>query len=479
MTGESIRIGPDGRLVSDKTAALPEVLDILIAGAGPAGTSVAFRARELSLSALVLDADDILKRIRDYAKEKPILPDYGPGDKMKFPRAGELINLLHFDAIDKDEMHAAWKQYYVRHNIPVQVGTELTDLEREKDLWLAKVWNHNLKSGQSFRARHVVLALGRGVPRRFDIPGDTDGIAFRLNDAASYIGIGPVCVVGGGTSAAEAVIAVSNAKVKAGDACEVYWSYRGTKLPRVSRALAEPFFEAYVVNGNVRYLPLSDPAAVVTGADKKGYLSVRIDRRTLENRPGETVHLEFPKESCIACIGEDIPEDFLSGMGIRMRSQEPGGKKRLVVSSILESEQPNVYVIGDTLSDFYLQTSDFLADASTFERIRRPGNVKAALRDGVFVTEVIKQRLDGRATIEVKVEFDEPQLEKTDKAVTTIVRGVDPQGPPPESKKDVSEDIAGYVIRLLPSGTEEQRYPIANGKVVSVGRKNATISIDT
>ena len=86
------------------------------------------------------------------------------------------------------------------------------------------------------------------------------------------------CVIGGGTSAAEAVIAISNAKIADGDPTPIYWSYRGDKLPRVSKALAEVFFEAYVGNGNIRYHPKSDPAAVVIAEDRKEYLSPRWTR---------------------------------------------------------------------------------------------------------------------------------------------------------------------------------------------------------
>ena len=79
----------DGSLVLDAPVELPDVLDVLIVGGGPFGTAAAFRLKELGLSALVIDYDDLMKRIRDYAKEKPILPDYGGGDRMQFPKGGD------------------------------------------------------------------------------------------------------------------------------------------------------------------------------------------------------------------------------------------------------------------------------------------------------------------------------------------------------------------------------------------------------
>ncbi len=87
-----------------------ETLDILIVGGGPAGTAAAFRASELGLSAMVVDYDDRLKRIRDYAKDKLILPNFGGGDQMGFVQGGERISSLRFEPIDKDEMCRTWKE---------------------------------------------------------------------------------------------------------------------------------------------------------------------------------------------------------------------------------------------------------------------------------------------------------------------------------------------------------------------------------
>ena len=252
-----------------------QVLDILIVGGGPGGTATAFRARELGMNALVVDFDDLMKRIRDYPKAKLILPDFGGGDKMQFPKGAELVDCLHFGPIDKDDMCTTWKALYEKHEIPSQTGVELTGLDAEGDLIVAKGWNHTDRCEAEFRTRSVVLSIGRGVPRRFDIPGNTDGIAYRLDDADKYVGE-PACVIGGGTSAAEAVIAISNSKIAEKDPSPVYWSYRGDKMPRVSKALADVFFGAYMDNGNIRYHPKSDPVAVVTGSDRKEYLSLRV-----------------------------------------------------------------------------------------------------------------------------------------------------------------------------------------------------------
>ena len=481
MTPETL---PDGTFVLDEPVAVPEILDLLIVGGGPAGTAAAFRAKELGMKALVIDYDDLMKRIRDYAKDKFILPHFGGGDKMKFPKGGEFVARLHFSAIDKDDMCLVWKGFYRQCGIPAQIGIELTGLERQEDgLWLVQTWNHKTKEEQTYLAKHVVIAIGRGVPRRFDIPGNTDGIGYHLDDAARYVGA-PALVIGGGTSAAESVIAISNAKAEAGDPCSVYWSYRGDKMPKVSRALSGVFFEAYVGNGNIRYHPRSEPVAIVTGPDRKEYLSLRIDRKELDGRPCETSHLEFSKTYALACIGEDIPKGFLHTLGIDMATGGPKDKQRMVVTPLLESQQPNLYLIGDILSQAYLETDDFNADPSTFREIKHRGNIKSSLRDGVFVAEVIKQKLDGKQEINVVLEFEEeaaeasPEVSRRKTTDSFLRMVVDSEGPPPESipKEREVTDGQAFLVRMTHAGIDEDEFALVVNGVTTIGHGAADLS---
>ena len=497
----------DDRNTPNALAGLPDVLDVLIVGGGPAGTAAAFRAHELGLSALVIDYDDLMKRIRDYAKDKQILPHFGGGDKMQFPQGGELVRKLHFSPIDKDDMCVEWKGFYKAFGVPSQSGIELTGLERQPDgVWKVNTWNHRAKAEQPIMARHVVLAIGRGVPRRFDIPGSTDGIAYKLEDATQYLGF-PVLVVGGGTSAAEAVIALSEAKAEAGDESAVYWSYRGDKLPKVSRALADVFFNAYLGNGNIRYCPGSEPVAIVMTPDKQERLSIRIDRKTPAGRPSETTHLEFSKNHCVACIGEDIPEALLNSLGVYMVTGGPDAKKRMAVTPLLETQQPNVYLIGDLLSQAYLETDDFNSDPSQFREIKHRGNIKSALRDGVFVAEVIKQKLEGRDVIEVNLEFaDDPDAtqmppaapaqpaaqapaasgtpvpsisapDPVDRGEMTMVLGLtDTTSGPPEESISPDRAVEAHLVRVTAGGIEEDEFSLRPHGVTTIGRHECTIS---
>ena len=464
----------DGSLVLSKPVQLPEILDLLVVGGGPAGTAAAFRAKELGLNALVIDYDDLMKRIRDYPKDKLILPDFGGGDQMRFPKGDNLITALHFSAIDKDEMVNEWRRLYVSYNVPARIGIELLGTERRSDgVWQVKTWNHNLRAEQVILTKHIAIGIGRGVPRRFDIPGNTDGIAYRLTDAQAYVA-NPSLIIGGGTSAAEAVIAISNAKVKAQNSSAVFWSYRGDKLPKVSKALADVFFEAYIGNGNIRYFPNSEPVAVVTADDKKEYLSLRTDRKEIAGRPNETLHLEFLKENCVACIGEDIPEAFLSSIGISMVTGGAANKKRMCVSPLLETQQPNVYLIGDILSQVYLETEDIKSDPLAFREVKHRGNIKAGMIDGVIVAEVVAQRIAGKKEIDVQVEFvAETPAEKPKPAgpLMTILSSIEESSP--QKKQTGARESTPYavLVRVTAGGVEEDEFPLKQNGMTTIGRK--------
>ena len=477
-------ITEDGTFLLKKPVKLPDVLDILIVGAGPGGTAAAFRAKELGLAALTIELDDILRRIRDYTTGKNIFPSFGGGDNVKFPKGKQTFNLLHFSDIDKDDLFLEWKGFYRDNNVPAKIGVELTGLDRQEDgTLIAKVWNQNTKSEETILTKHLVLSMGRGLPRRFDIPGNIMDVAYRLADPDDYLGQ-PACVLGGGTSAAEAVIDISNAKVKAKDETAVYWSYRGDKLPKVSKALADAFFNAYLGNGNVRYYPKSEPAAVVTAEDGKEYLSIRTDRKSFEGRPNETAHLEFPKDKCIACIGEDIPEGLLNSIGIYMATGGPKNKKRMLVNSYLETQVPNVYLVGAILAPAYFVTDDFKADPSTYQEEKHRDNIKAALIDGAFVTEVISQKLAGQKDINVELEFvdDPPASAEAKNAETKVAKAevaVESEGPPKESfdSERTADEGQAYITRMLSGNVEENQYAIKMNSTTTIGRKDCDITL--
>ena len=466
---------PDGRLRLDTQVELPELLDVLVVGGGPAGTAVAFRAKELELSARVIELDDILKRIRDYEQAKPIKPDFGAGKQMGFPKGGHLIERLHFFTdIRGADLCAAWKALYRRHGVPAQVGVELVGMEpHEGGSWRALVRNHRTNQDDTLHAKHVVLALGAGMPRRIDVPGDVRAIGNQLADAQRYVGA-PACVIGGGVSAVEAVIAISEAKAAARDATAVYWSYRGQSMPKLPQALDASMTRAISVIRNVRLL-LGSEAQEVAEIDGRPVLRLRIDpgaygsppvtedwpivgpsryRSSSESTGEWRPCMEFEAARVIACIGQEIDWKLMNDIGIFHVIGGAQVRKAIPLNALFECRHPNVYVIGDTLNPSYLECDDFDGDVSEFRKVVHRGNIKAALIDGVKVADVIAQRLVGKAEIHIDLEF---------------VGAASLVSPSSASVKSAT------LTRLLDGAVEAEQFVLHTDRVTTIGRRGSDI----
>ncbi len=454
---------PDGHLVLDTPVPLPDVLDALIVGAGPAGTGAAFRAKELGLTALVIEIDDVLKRIRDYDSAKPIKPDFGAARQMGFPKGGALIEELHFFADVKGaDLCDAWKTLYRRHNVPVQVGIEFVGLEPgDQGLWRVHVRNHRTGTDGVICARHVVLALGAGSPRRLDVPGDVRAITHRLAGADIYVSK-PACVIGGGVSAIEAMIAISAAKAVAVDDTPVYWSHRGNTMPVPPKALSAAFDEAMSINRNVRFLAGSEASEIVE--TKAGpVLRLRVGAPQADGPPVDTPVMEFDAARVVACIGQEIDWSLIKSIGIHPMTGGSRVRKTFVLNALLESRQPNVYIIGDTLNTAYLQCDDFDGDPSGCREVKHRGNIKASLIDGVTVAEAIARRLAGNAEVRFELE---------------VVGAPAARRPPDAGAGDRRRRLLpppAALVRLIDSEVEAELFELAADRDSTIGKRGSDI----
>ena len=454
---------PDGRLVLDTPVALPDVLDVLVVGGGPAGTAAAFRAKELGLAALVVEIDDVLKRIRDYDSAKPIKPDFGAAKQMGFPKGGPLVEKLHFFTdVQGADLCRAWKTLYRRHGVPAQIGVEFVGLGPGRaGVWQALVRNHRTGSNGVIRARHVVLALGAGSPRRLDVPGEVRAIAHRLACADRYVGK-PACVIGGGVSAIEAVIAISAAKAAAADDTPVYWSHRGEQMPKPPRALENALDEAMSGNRNVRFLAGSEAAEIVeTGEGREFRLNVGAGGG--DGPPGAAPVMAFDASRVLACIGQEIDWPLFRDIGIHPVTGGTRVRKTFLLNALLESRQPNVYVIGDTLNTAYLECAGFGGDPSVFREVKHRGNIKASMIDGVAVIEAIGQRLGGAADVRVEVELaGDPSV-----GLPPAAGGRRPDSPPPP--------WPAALVRLIDREVEAESFELPADSVCTIGRQGSDI----
>ncbi len=377
-------------------------LDVLVVGGGPTGTAAAWRAQELGLKVLVVDRDCVLSIIKEWGEHQPepkdVDADYGDLVDLIFPKGGDLVSQLVFeDQTPANQLYERWLKVYDDNQVPYRNGVELGGAERMADGTIcAELMELDTQAKTKVYCKNMVLALGSGQPAKVRLMGDGLGIRYKLGDANDYVGA-PACVVGGGMSAAEAVVAIAIAKHKAKDDSDIFWCYRGRGMPKVAKgkALASKFYEAWT-GGNIRYLPLSEPLAVFKDDKGNDLVAVKTRRVVQDSQPPELQCYEFEKRQVLAFIGSERPTELLGSMGIKeFELADAPKKKRLAVSNLNESQEKGIWMCGGLLHPAYLETDDFRPDALQSNLREYSTCFKLGMIEGVAVVESIKARLEG------------------------------------------------------------------------------------
>ena len=375
-------------------------LDLLIVGAGPAGTAAAWRAHELGLSVLIIDRDSVLSILREWAdhqpKPKQVDADYGEQTDLVFPQGGALVSQFAYaDQTPANLLYDKWLKVYDDNKVPYRNGVELGGCERlPSGVLAAECMELQTQGKAKVYTKNLVLALGSGSPSKVRLMGDGLGIRYKLGNSADFVG-GPACVVGGGMSAAEAVVAIAFAKAAAKDNSDIFWCYRGRGMPKVAqgKALAGKFYEAWT-QGNIRYLPLSEPLAVFKDDKGKDLVAVKTKRVEQQNQPPELVCYEFEKKQVLAFIGSERPVDLLSSMGIQeFAAADAPAKKRLAVSALHESQMPGIFMAGGLLHPAYIETNDFRPETLQSTVKESETSFKRAMIEGVSIADTIFARM--------------------------------------------------------------------------------------
>jgi thioredoxin reductase (NADPH) len=138
----------------------------------------------------------------------------------------------------------------------------------------------------------VLLAMGRrGSPRKLDVPGEESAkVVYRLIDPAQYAGQ-RILVVGGGDSALEAAIALS----------ELHLSYRSAAFSRVKQK-------------NRLSLEQQEKAGRLTVMMNSSVKSIGEQDVEIESE-GQTQR--FRNDVVIVCAGGLLPTPLLQKVGIR------------------------------------------------------------------------------------------------------------------------------------------------------------------
>jgi len=260
--------------------------DILIIGAGPAGISASLAARRYNLRCTTIDQSDIGGSVLQYPRHKIVmtspveLPIYG---KMKLRETS------------KEALLDLWTDVIRKTGLKFNTYEKMTELVRENGYF--KV----VTTKGEYRARHVVLAIGRrGTPRKLDVPGENlSKVTYRLLEPEQHRDQ-PLLVVGGGDSAVEAALALAE---QPGN--RVTLSYRQAVFSRIKPANQQRL-DAARAGKRLDILLQSEVSEI---REKEVVLRINEQVRTL---PNDYVYI---------FAGGELPNEFLRKIGVRIEKK--------------------------------------------------------------------------------------------------------------------------------------------------------------
>lgn len=194
----------------------PNLKDVVIIGAGPAGLTAALTAIQNNLNYLVLDQQEPGGTILQYPRQKLVMTQ-----PVEIPLYGKLKKPEY----SKETLLEMWLELIEKHNIQIRSQTRVEQVIKQNGEFRI------LTPNGEFRSKHVVLAMGRrGTPRKLEVPGeDLPKVAYQLVDAQSYSHQN-ILVVGGGDSAIEAAVGLARQKGN-----KVTISYRKPRFFRIKK----------------------------------------------------------------------------------------------------------------------------------------------------------------------------------------------------------------------------------------------------
>ncbi len=275
----------------------PNVHDLLIVGAGPAGISASLRAIENKLNYITLEQDEVGGTVAKYPRQKLVMTS-----PVEFPMYGKFKKT----ELSKENLLAFWDMVLNRADFNCRTGEKVENIQRGDDSIFDVTTVNN-----RYRARAVILGLGRsGTPRKLGVKGEElPKVMYRLIEADHYVNK-RILVIGGGDSAVEAAMGLASQHGN-----DVTLSYRQPQFMRIKERNSKRI-EEFVKSGKIKMLFESNPIEFKPE-------SVIIDVKGARQ--------EIPNDYVWIFAGGTPPTDFLKkiGVGFGMRDMTVEGGKEV------------------------------------------------------------------------------------------------------------------------------------------------------
>jgi thioredoxin reductase (NADPH) len=297
------------------------MLDLMIIGAGPAGLSAAEAAAQAGLDYIVIEKGTIANTIRQYPVGRAM---FSTPNEVEM-HAGTL-RPVH-EKPTREEMLSHYIHFVLDLDLKINTGEKVVSV------------NGNINEGfvvktdrGEYEARRVLFAIGAMEhPRRLNIPGeDLPKVHHLFVEPYAYVRKDAL-VVGGGNSAAEAALFLSEEGVRTTMAIwREDWENRDPKAGAMKHWVRTPL-EAEIAAGRLNVVLY------------KHVDEIREDKVRLTTETGES--MTIPNDVVFVLVGSDADLTLLKQLGVQT---EPGKLVEVPVydPETFETNVRGVYVAG-------------------------------------------------------------------------------------------------------------------------------------
>jgi thioredoxin reductase (NADPH) len=307
-----------------------ERLDLLIIGAGPAGLSAADVASREGLNYLVIEKGTIADTIRKYPVGRTL---FSTPNELEM-REGALQPVR--EKPTREELLSHYVHFVLDGDLRINTGEEVNGIEHpEPDQFIVHTRSLNTlgeETTATYDARRLLFAIGgMAHPRHLNVPGeDLPKVHHRFVDPYPFVRK-QALVVGGGNSAAEAALFLSEEGVRTTMAIwREDWENRDPKAGAMKHWVRLPL-EREIAEGRLRVILYQD-VKEITAHD----VTLTTDTGELRTIPNDVVFV---------LVGSDADLTLLKKLGVETA---PGKMTEVPIydPETFETNVRGVYVAG-------------------------------------------------------------------------------------------------------------------------------------
>lgn len=328
---------------------MPSPIDLLVAGAGPAGLAAGIAASRAGLGCVILDKGGIASSISRFQRDMPFFstPELLEIGGVPFVVPGARPTSL--------ECVKYYRAVADRFALDCRTGIAVEGVERGREGFTVRI-----SGGGALSARAVVIATGYyDTPKKLGVPGEElPHVSSWYRDPLPHHRR-RVVVVGGKNSAVEAALDLRR------HGAEVTVVHRGPALSPGVKYWMLPDFENRVAEGAIRFLPGTTVVEFREG-------------RTIVRDPAGAIR-ELPADAVFTLIGYEADTAFLRSCGIAV-DEATGGPVH--DPGTMETNVPGLFVAGGLVggrfnNKIFIENGREHGGLIVAELLRRQGRIRA------------------------------------------------------------------------------------------------------